>query len=103
MLYRDAVAEAEIMRCLSDAGFHVQGGEAVLHETEGIWYLMHDGVARLEGLAEVFMSRDFTDLKPRQPHLSGRMTARGSGIQLEMLDGDRPIEELYPLMRAIYE
>ncbi len=103
MLYRDAVAEAEIMRCLSDARFHVQGGEAVMHETEGIWYLIHEGVARLEGLAEVFMSRDFTDLKPRQPHLSGRMIARGSGIQLEMLDGDRPIEELYPLMRAIYE
>ena len=103
MLYRDAVAEAEIMRCLSDAGFHVQGGEAVLHETEGIWYLMHEGVSRLEGLAEVFMSRDFVSMKPRQPHLSGRMTARGGGIQLEMLDGGREIEELYPLMRAIYE
>ncbi len=103
MLYRDAVAEAEIMRCLSDTGFHVQGGEAALHETEGIWYLMHEGVARLEGLAEVYMSRTFLDMKPRQPHLSGRMTARGGGIQLEMLDGDRPIEEMYPLMRAIYE
>ena len=103
MLYRDAVSEAEVMRCLSDAGFHVQNGEAVLHETEGVWYLMHEGVARLEGLAEVFMSRDFMDMKPRQPRLSGRMTARGGGIQLEMLDGERPIEELYPLMRAIYE
>ncbi len=103
MLYRDAVSEAEIMRCLSDAGFHVQGGEAVLHETEGIWYLMHEGVARLEGLAEVFMSRDFVNLKPHQPRLNGRMTAHGGGIQLEMLDGDRPIDELYPLMRAIYE
>ena len=103
MLYRDAVSEAEIMRCLSDAGFHVQGGEAVLHETEGIWYLMHEGVARLEGLAEVFMSRDVVNLKPHQPRLNGRMTAHGGGIQLEMLDGDRPIDELYPLMRAIYE
>ena len=103
MLYRDAVSEAEVMRCLSDAGFHVQNGEAVLHETEGIWYLMHEGVTRLEGLAEVFMSRDFVAMKPRQPRLNGRMTARGGGIQLEMLDGERPIEELYPLMRAIYE
>ena len=103
ILYRDAVAEAEIMRCLSDAGFHVLGGEAQLHDSEAIWYLMHEGVARLEGLAEVFMSRDFLDMKPHAPRLSGRMTARGGGITLEMLDGDRPIEELYPLMRAIYE
>ena len=103
LLYRDALAEAEIMRCLSEAGFHVLGGEAVLHDTEGIWYLMHEGAARLEGHAEVFMSRDFLDMKPRPPRLSARMTAREGRIHFEMLDGGRPIEELYPLMRAIYE
>ena len=103
ILYRDAVAEAEIMRCLSQAGFHVLNGEAILHDTEGIWYLLHEGAARLEGLAEVFMSRAFLDMKPHAPRLSGRMVTRNGQIHLEMLDGDRPIEEMQPLMRAIYE
>ena len=103
ILYRDAVAEAEIMRCLSDTGFHVLGGEAMLHDTEGIWYLLHEGVARLEGMAEVFMSRELVEMKPHAPRLNSRMTARDGRIRLEMLDGDRPIEDLYPLMRAIYE
>ncbi len=103
ILYRDAVAEADIMRCLSDVGFHVLNGEAVLNDSEGIWRLLHEGVDRLAGIAEVLMSREFLSLKPRAPRLSGRMVARDGRIQLEMLDGDRPIDELYPLMRAIHE
>ncbi len=103
ILYRDAVAEAEIMRCLADVGFHVLGGEAVLRDADSIWELMHEGVARLEKYAEVYMSRAFIALKPRTPHLTARMTARGGRVQLELMDEDRPVEDLAALMRAIDE
>ena len=103
LIYRDSSGEGSVMRCLSDAGFFVRAGAARLHDAESIYRFMTEGAEQLSRTAEVFFSRDFRQMKARQPRLSARMTARGGSIVLSVLDEDEPVDELIPLMRAIRE
>lgn len=101
LLLRDAAGERAVLDELAQDGFHVYRGRVYLSGSERIYDFVTEGAARLTQCAEVFFSKDFKRLTPRRPQLSGAMQMRNGRLQLKLLDGDTPVEELYPLLEAL--
>lgn len=101
LLLRDVQSERAVLDELAHSGFHVQRGKVYLRGQDRIFDFVTEGASRLTAMAEVFFSRDFQKMAPRRPQLRGSMSLRGGQLQLDMMDGDTPIEELLPLMEAL--
>ncbi|MBQ6255131.1 MAG: SNF2 helicase associated domain-containing protein, partial [Clostridia bacterium] len=101
LLLRDAAKERAVLDELAQYGFHVYKGHVYLSGSERIYDFVTVGAARLSQCAEVFFSKDFKRLTPRRPQLSGSVQLRNGRLQLKLLDGDTPVEELYPLLEAL--
>ena len=101
LLLRDAAAERTVLDELARDGFHIYKKHVYLSGSERIYEFVTEGANRLIQCAEVFFSKDFRRLTPRKPLFRGAVHTQGSQLQLEMLDGDTPIEELYPLLEAL--
>ena len=101
LLLRDAAAERTVLDELAQDGFHIYKNHVYLSGSDRIYDFITDGANRLTQCAEVFFSKDFRRLTPRKPLFRGAVHMQGSQLQLEMLDGDTPIDELYPLLEAL--
>ena len=101
LLLRDAQKEQEITDLLAADGFRVSRGRVYLNGAEEIYRFVTEGAAVLTQYAEVFFSKEFRKFTPRKPQLSGILRGTGGKLQLEISDGDQPVEELLPLMRAL--
>ena len=101
LLLRDAAGERAVLDELAQDGFHVYKGSVYLSGSDRIYDFVTEGVNRLARAAEVFFSREFHRLNPRKPRLSGSLQMRNGALRLEMLDGETPVEELYPLLEAL--
>ena len=101
LLLRDAAQERAVLDELAQDGFHVFKGHVYLRGDERIYDFVTEGAARLTHCAEVFFSKDFKRLNPRKPLLHGAVRMRGSQLELTMMDGDTPVEDLLPLLEAI--
>ncbi|MBR1585005.1 MAG: SNF2 helicase associated domain-containing protein [Clostridia bacterium] len=101
LLLRDAAGERTVLDELAQDGFRVFRGRVYLTGNERIYDFVTDGANRLTKHAQVFFSKDFRRLTPRKPLFKGTMRLRGGQLQLELMDGDTPIEELLPLLEAL--
>ena len=101
LLLRDAAGERAVLDELARDGFRVFRGRVYLSGNEKIYDFVTAGAGRLSQSAQVFFSKDFRRLSPRKPLFKGTLQLRGSQMQLEMMDGDTPIEELLPLLDAL--
>ncbi|MCI5772331.1 MAG: SNF2 family helicase [Clostridiales bacterium] len=101
LLVRDVAGERAAMDELARSGFHVQRGKVYLRGQDRIYDFVTEGAQRLTGVSQVFFSRDFQKLSPRRPALRGAMRMAEGRLQLELMDGDAPVEELMPLMEAL--
>lgn len=101
LLLRDAAGERAVMDELARAGFRVFRGRVYLSGNEKIYDFVTEGAARLTQSAQVFFSNDFRRLSPKKPRLRGALRLRGGQLQLELTDGDTPVEELLPLLEAL--
>ena len=101
LLLRDSPGERAVLDELAQDGFHVCRGRVYLSGSERIYDFVTEGAARLARCAEVFFSKDFKRLTPRKPLLRGMVQLRNGRLQLKLLDGETPVEELYPLLDAL--
>ncbi|MBR3108106.1 MAG: DEAD/DEAH box helicase [Clostridia bacterium] len=101
LLLRDAAAERSVLDELARDGFHIYKKHVYLSGNEKIYDFVTEGANRLTQCAEVFFSNDFKRMTPKKPLFRGALRLRGGQLQLEMLDGDTPVEELYPLLEAL--
>ena len=101
LLVRDAVSEWKVLDTLAHAGFHVERDHIHLSEKRRVLNFVLEGVTQLQQTCEVFASEDFRKLKPRRPQLTGQMRMSGGVLELTMMDGDTPLEDLTELMRAL--
>ncbi|MBQ9265151.1 MAG: DEAD/DEAH box helicase [Clostridia bacterium] len=101
LLLRDAAGERAILDELARDGFRVFRSRVYLTGNEKIYDFVTEGANRLTHEAQVFFSKDFRRLTPRKPLFKGAMQLRNGQMQLEMMDGDTPIEELLPLLEAL--
>lgn len=101
LLLRDVAAERTVLDELARDGFHIYKNHVYLSGGERVYDFVTEGANRLTQCAEVFFSKDFRRLTPRKPLFRGALHMRGGQLQLEMMDGDTPIEELYPLLEAL--
>ena len=101
LLLRDSAGERAVLDELAQDGFHVYKGRVYLSGSERVYDFVTVGAVRLSQCAEVFFSKDFKRLTPRKPMLRGAVQMRGGRLQLNLLDGDTPVEELYPLLDAL--
>ena len=101
LLLRDAAGERAVLDELAQDGFKVYRGKVYVSGNDKIYDFVTEGAARLAQSAQVFFSKDFKRLSPRKPLLRGALTMRSGQLQLELTDGDTPIEELLPLLDAL--
>ena len=101
LLLRDAAAERAVLDELAQDGFHIYKNSVYLSGSEKIYDFVTEGANRLAQCAEVFFSKDFRRLTPKKPLFRGAIHMRSGQLQLEMMDGDTPIEELFPLLDAL--
>ena len=101
LLLRDAAAERAVMDELAQDGFHVCKGRVYLSGSDRIFDFVTKGAGRLTQCAEVFFSKDFKRLTPRKPLLHGALRMSSGRLQLDLMDGDTALEDLYPLMEAL--
>ena len=101
LLLRDSPGERAVLDELAQDGFHVYKGRVYLSGSDRVYDFVTEGAARLSQCAEVFFSKDFKRLTPRKPMLRGTVQTRGGRLHLNLLDGDTPVEELYPLLDAL--
>ncbi len=101
LLLRDSPGERAVLDELAQDGFHIFKGCVYLSGSERIYDFVTEGASRLTQCAEVFFSKDFKRLTPRKPMLRGAVQMRGGRLQLKMMDGETPVEELYPLLDAL--
>ena len=103
LLLRDTQKESAIMTILSTAGFHVTKGTIYLTDSALIYRFVTEGIIELNKMTNVFLSKDFKKFTPKKPSLNGSFVRKNNGIELTMMDGDLPLEELLPIMRALSE
>ena len=101
LLLRDAARERTVLDELAQDGFHVYKGHVYLSGSDRIYDFVTEGAGRLTQSAEVFFSNDFKRLTPRKPLFRGALHMSNGQLQLDMMDGDTPVEELYPLLEAL--
>ena len=101
LLLRDAAGERAVLDELAQDGFHVYKGSVYLSGNDRIYDFVTEGAGRLSRAAEVFFSHDFRRLTPRRPLLRGALQMKNGALQLELMDGETPLEELAPLLEAI--
>ena len=101
LLMRDAAAEQRVLDVLAKAGFHVRACRAYLHGAEALYRFLTQGVAVLQGVAQVYCSEDFQRMAPRRPQLSGTLRLYDGLLRLELAENGAPVEELLPLLEAL--
>ena len=101
LLLRDASAERRVLALLDEAGFRVRTGRAVLSGSEAVWRFVSGGVARLQEVAEVYLSRDFERIRPRRAALSGQVGMRGGDLLIRLRVGEESTPEMLEILRAI--
>ncbi|HIQ62372.1 MAG: DEAD/DEAH box helicase [Christensenellales bacterium] len=101
LLVRDAQGEYAVLEALAHAGFHVGNGRIYLAGSQRVLRFLQEGVQALQRVASVYASEEFRRMRPRRPQLSGALTMAGGALQLTLLDGETPLEDLTGLMRAL--
>ena len=101
LLLRDALAERRILDALGAAGFHTVRGSCSLSGSEKIYHFMTEGMGTLQGLCEIYASREFQKLAPRRPQLRGTLRMAGSHLELSLLEDEQPSEEILAIMEAL--
>ncbi|HHT15316.1 MAG TPA: DEAD/DEAH box helicase family protein [Clostridiales bacterium] len=101
LLLRDAQGERQLMEVLEEAGFRVRRGYAYMDGDENIYRFIKEGAMKLSERAETFFSADFRKLRLRQPKLDARLTTYNGRLSLSLEDDGEPVDDLWPLIRAI--
>ena len=101
LLLRDATAERQVLDSLGCCGFFVSKGRVYLNGAEAIYDFVNEGVRRLQQLCEVYLSKDFSKMKPRKPALRGRMQMNGGRLELQFTENGEPAEEILGIMEAL--
>ncbi len=101
LLLRDAAAERQVLDALGASGFTVSKGHVYLSGQDAIFDFVNEGVARLQSVAEVYLSNEFKRMSPRRPMFRGRMRMNGSALELKFEESGVPAEEIYAIMEAI--
>ncbi|MBQ3864476.1 MAG: DEAD/DEAH box helicase, partial [Clostridia bacterium] len=105
LLLRDSAAEHGILSLLSQYGFHVRPGYAHLQEDGDIYEFLTKGVEQLRTCAEVYLSDELVQMRPRRMHLSGsvRFNRGKNFLELTLQTGELPEEEIASFMQAVRE
>lgn len=101
LLLRDAAAERQVLDALGGAGFYVRKGRVYLTGQDAIYDFVSGGVQKLQGLCEVYLSRDFRKMTPRKPLLKGSMRMNGSRLELTFTEDGEPAKEILGILEAL--
>ena len=103
LLVRDAEGEHRVLKALADSGFRMNRNRAELTGGERIWAFLTEGLGKLQEVSTLWFSEAFKTMKPRRPHLAGRLTAQGSGLRLELNVDGEPAEDTEEILKALRE
>lgn len=101
LLLRDAAAERQVLDALGGAGFYVRKGRVYLTGQDAIYNFISGGVAQLQSLCEVYLSRDFRKMTPRRPMLQGTAKLNGHRLELQFTEDGEPAKEILGILEAL--
>lgn len=101
LLLRDASAERQVLDALGTSGFFVSKGHVYLTGQDSIFNFVSEGLPKLQGLCEVYLSNDFRKMQPRKPKLAGKMRMRGGLLELQFTQDGEPAQEILAIMEAL--
>lgn len=101
LLLRDAAAERTVLDALGRAGFTVTKGHIYLTGSDQIYRFFMEGLGELQGLCDVFASREFERFRPHGPRLKGSLRMANGKLQLDVLADDEPTDEIRAIMEAL--
>ncbi|MDD6051796.1 MAG: DEAD/DEAH box helicase [Clostridiales bacterium] len=101
LLLRDAAAERHVLDALGASGFTVSKGHVYLAGQDAIFDFVSEGVAKLQAVAEVYLSNEFKRLSPRKPKFRGRMRMNGTALEFRFEENGEPAQEVYGIMEAL--
>ncbi|MCL1855380.1 MAG: SNF2 family helicase [Clostridia bacterium] len=101
LLMRDGRGESALLDILSDAGFIVKGGRAVLGRAKDILTFCVHGVQELSKKYEVYATAAFQKIKPRRASWNASFRLRGGKLIFTLLAESGEAPALLPLLTAI--
>ncbi len=101
LLLRDAEGEHAVLEILANAGFRVTKENLRLMKPDDLFAFLAEGVHQLEGVSEIFLSRDFRKMYIRRPTLRGGLKMERGSLLLNLnLDGE-PTDEIMGILEAL--
>ena len=101
LLLRDGAGEQAVLEILADAGFLVSRDQIRLRREEAQFRFLNEGVKKLGGVSEVFLSREFRKLYVHRPALTGGMRMEGGSLLLSLEINGTPTQEILGIMEAL--
>jgi len=102
-LLRDAVQENTLLSIFYRHGFEWEGEKLYLEDEEGVYNFLHQSLADINNLAEVFYSDDFKTIQIKKPHQISagvRISADADLLEVSMDYGDMTPKEMTEVLRA---
>ena len=101
LLLRDGEGERAVLDLLADAGFRVNRDNIRLSHPDALFRFLNEGVRRLSGISEVFLSRDFRKMYVRRPALRGGLRMEGGSLLMSLDVEGAPTDEILGIIEAL--
>ncbi|MBR2663497.1 MAG: DEAD/DEAH box helicase [Clostridia bacterium] len=101
LLLRDAEREHAVLEILASAGFRVTRENIRLSQPDALFAFMTEGVHRLDGVSDVFLSKDFKRMVVRRPGLRGGLRMEEGSLLLSLSLDQVPTDEVLGILEAL--
>ena len=101
LLLRDGEKEHAVLDLLGSAGFRVTKDNIRLSQEEAVFRFLSEGVKKLDGVSQVYLSRDFRKMYVRRPALRGGLRMEHGSLLMTLNVEGEPTEEILGIMEAL--
>ena len=101
LLLRDGEKEHAVLDLLGSAGFRVTKDNLRLSQEEAVFRFLSEGVKKLDGVSQVYLSRDFRKMYVRRPALRGGLRMEHGSLLMTLNVEGEPTEEILGIMEAL--
>lgn len=101
LLLRDGEKEHAVLDLLGGAGFRVTKDNIRLSQEEAVFRFLSEGVKKLDGVSQVYLSRDFRKMYVRRPALRGGLRMEHGSLLMTLNVEGEPTEEILGIMEAL--
>lgn len=103
LIIRDSEKEGEILKLLLEMGFFYEKPYLYIQNDDEVYEFLSEGIERLKGRAELYLSNDFKRISIKKSSLSGHVNIKNSSLVMELFNEGERIDDVQALIKAISE